>query len=160
MLAKYTKLALGMGASFLLGTILSIVLCFVLGSLAVKTLNPVTGTSGSSQGDAARKIVNITIDVSHRQEFFDQLRKFAAQHDFTILIDTRPSGDPYYLIDMRRDDVEIIGINPHWSVNEYTVSFHDADPAHRVPDSVMDNLVNDLRGFVAQVPGTTISVEK
>jgi hypothetical protein len=160
MLARYTKLALGMGASFLLGTLLSLLLCFLIGSLTVKTLNLITGTSGSSQAGAARKVVHVTIDVSHRQEFFDQLRKFAAKNDFTILIDTRASGDPYFLIDMRRKDVEIVGINTSITVNEYTISFHDADPAQRVPDVMMDSLVNDLRGFVTQVPGTTFSVEK
>ncbi len=139
---------------------LSIVLCFLIGSLAVKTLHLITGTSGTSQVVAARKIVNITIDVSHRQEFFDQLRKFAAKNDFTILIDTQPSGDQYFLIYMQRSDIEIDAINPHWSVNEYDFGFHDADPAHPVHNSVMDSLVNDLRDFVAQVPGTTIFAEK
>ena len=101
----------------------------------------------------------MTIDTSHQQAFFDQLRKFADKHDFTILIDVQPSGAEDFLIYMTREDITISGANP-FSPAEYRLGIFDAAPQRPVSETVLDDLVNDLKSFVGEVPGATFSVEK
>ena len=107
----------------------------------------------------AKKIVNVTIDTSQREEFFDQLRKFAAKHNFTILIDSQPSGDEDFLISMTGGDIEIDGDNA-FAPGEYGFGFYHADLLHPAPDSAFDDLISDLESFINEVPGATFSVEK
>ena len=120
----------------------------------------ITNTTDSSSRQLPRRKVDITIDTSHRQEFFDQLRKFADKHDFTILIDAQPSGAEDFLIYMTREDIVISGANP-FALGEYKLGFYDADRDHpTATESVLDDLVNDLKSFISEVPSATFSVEK
>lgn len=108
--------------------------------------------------DARRNIV-ITIDLNRRQEFFDQLDKFAEANGFSILIDTLASSDNKFQIDMSREDIIISGASP-FEPNEYHISFYDVLNQPPAPDSVFDDLVSQLEQYVSEVPGTTFSVEK
>lgn len=67
------------------------------------------GAGMSGSGQESRKSVVITIDLNRRQEFFDQLNKFAEANGFSILIDTLSSSDEEFQIYMKRDDIFISG---------------------------------------------------
>lgn len=149
MLTKRTKLIIG--SCLLVG----ILLC-ILGCIGAKMM---TKTSENSSERLPRRSVNITIDTSQRQEFFDQLQKFADKHDFTITIDTRSSGNEDFLIAMYRKDVKIYGDNA-FVLGEYAFGFYDVYRQPPAPDSVLDDLVNDLKSFISEVPSATFSVEK
>jgi len=148
MLTKHKKMIIG--ACLLLG----ILLC-ILGCLGIKMMTPQKQTYPQD----AKRIVDITIDTSQREDFFAQLRKFADKHDFTILIDVQPSGPEDFLIYMTREDILISGTNV-FAPGEYGFGFYHADLLHPAPDSVFDDLISDLKSFISEVPGTTFSVEK
>jgi hypothetical protein len=142
-------------------TNLMMVVCVVLGILlsvlGCAGINMTTPQSGNDFQHSKRN-VNITIDLSQRQQFFDQMRKFADKHGFTILIDTRSSGPEYFHIEMTRRDIEIIGDNA-FTQEEYRFGFYDADRQHPVSESAFDDLVNDLKSFISEVPDSTFSVK-
>lgn len=148
MLTKRKKLI--MVACLLLGLLL-----FILGCAGTNMTTP----QKQRYPQEAQRSVVITIDTSHRQEFFDQLRKFADEHDFTIAIDPQPSGTEDFLIYMTREDIEISGANV-FAPGEYQLGFYHADLRHPAPESVLDDSVIELKSFVIEVPGTTFSVEK
>jgi hypothetical protein len=131
-----------------------ILLC-ILGCIGAKMM---TKTPENSFERLPRRSVKITIETSQRQEFFDQLRKYADKHDFTILIDTRSSGNEDFLIAMYRKDIEISGDNAFY-LGEYDLFFYDIYRQPPAPDSVLDDLVNDLQSFISVIPGVLFSVE-
>jgi hypothetical protein len=137
-------------ACLLLGILLSI-----LGCVGIKTIT----AQKQRYPQEAKRSVDITIDTSHREEFFDQLRKFANKHNFTILIDPQPSGVGDFLIYMTREDIEISGANV-FAPGEYGFGFYHADLLHPAPDSAFDDLIVDLKSFISEVPGATFTVEK
>ena len=149
MLTKRRKLFIGACLS------LGILLC-ILGCVGIITIASMTE---SSSGQLPRRKVVMTIDTSQQQAFFDQLRKFADKHDFTILIDVQPSGAEDFLIYMTREDITISGANP-FSPAEYSLGIFDADRQRPVSETVLDDLVTDLKSFVGEVPGATFSVER
>jgi hypothetical protein len=149
MLTKHKKLIVGAGLLFCL-------LFSILGYVGMKMM---TNAPDNSSRRLPMSKVTITIDLSHRQEFFDQLRKFADKHDFTILIDPQPSGDGDFLIYMTREDIVISGLNV-FAPGEYRLGLYNADRRHPSPESRVDDLVSDLQNFVDKVPDTTFSVEK
>lgn len=107
--------------------------------------------------EAIRDLV-ITIDLSRREEFFDQLSKFAKANGFSILIDTLSSSDEEFQIYMKREDIIISGVSGE--LNKYYVGFFDITDRSPAPDSVYDDLVSELEQYVSEVPGTTISIRK
>lgn len=111
-----------------------------------------------SRQDARRSVV-ITIDLNRRQEFFDQLKKFAEANSFTILIDTLSSSDEEFQIDMTREDIIISGASP-FEPNEYHIAFFDVLNQPPAPDPVLDDLVSQLEQYVSEVPGTTFFIRK
>ena len=139
-----------MVVSLLLGSLL-----FILGCAGTNMMTP----QKQRYPQEAQRSVVITIDTSYRQEFFDQLQKFADEHDFTIQIDAQPSGAEDFLIYMTRGDIEISGANV-FSPGEYQLGVYHADLLHPAPDSAFDDLINDLKRFVIEVPGAIFSVEK
>jgi hypothetical protein len=106
----------------------------------------------------SRKSVVITIDLNHRQEFFDQLQKFAEAHNFSILIDTLSSSDEEFQIYMTREDIIISGATGE--LDTYYIGFFDVTNRSPAPDSVFDDLVNELEQSVSEVPGTTFLIRK
>ena len=106
----------------------------------------------------SRRSVVITIDLNQRQEFFDQLRKFAEANGFSILIDTLSSSNEEFQIDMTREDIIISGATGE--LDKYYIGFYDVLNQPSAPDSVFDGLVNDLEQYVSEVPGTTFLIRK
>jgi hypothetical protein len=118
-----------------------------------------TKPSNKDSGQQARKSVIITIDINRRQEFFDQLRKFAEKHGFAIQIDTLASSDEEFQIYMTRDDVFISGATA-FALEEYYIGFYDRDNVHFTPDAVFDDLASELERFVSEIPNTTFLIMK
>jgi hypothetical protein len=133
--------------------------CLLFSIVGYVGMRMITKAPDDSSAKLPTSKVTVTIDVNHRQEFFDQLRKFAEKHNFTILIDAQPSADRDFLIYMTREDIVISGLNV-FAPGEYKLGFYDADRRHPASKSVLDNLVRDLQNFVSEVPDTTFSVDK
>lgn len=106
----------------------------------------------------SRRNVVVTIDLTQRQEFFDQLRKFAEANRFSILIDTLSSSNEEFQIDMTREDIIISGATGE--LDNYYIGFFDVTDKPPAPDSVFDGLVSQLEQYVSKVPGTTIQKRK
>jgi len=147
MLTKRKKIIIG-------SCLLSGILFCILGCIGIKTMTP----QKQRYPQDAKRIVNVTIDTGQREEFFDQLRKYADKHDFKITIDAQPSGTEDFLIYMTRGDIEIIGDNA-FAPGEYGFGFYHADLLHPAPDSAFDDLISDLESFINEVPGATFTVE-
>ena len=133
--------------------------CLLFSILGYVGVRMITKAPDNSSGKLPTKKVTITIDVSHRQEYFEQLRKFANKHNFKILIDAQPSGDEDFLIYMTPEDIMISGLNV-FAPGEYKLGFYDADRRRPASESILDDLVVDLQNFVTEVPNTTFSVDK
>ena len=80
--------------------------------------------------------------------------RYAEQHAFAMRIgQSDPSGDDV-LIQMWREDVKLIGVNP-FEPGEYRVSFY-LTGGGTVPDAVLDSLVNSLGRELASVPSLSM----
>jgi hypothetical protein len=110
--------------------------------------------------EESRKSVTIIIDLNRRQQFFDQLNKFAEAHGFSILIDTLSSSDEEFQVYMKREDIIISGSSGLGELDTYYIGFYDITNRQPAPDSVFDNLVSELEQYVSEVPGTKFIIRK
>jgi hypothetical protein len=118
-----------------------------------------TKPSNKDSGQQSRKSIIITINLNQRQEFFNQLHKFADANGFSIQINTLPSSNEEFQIYMTREDIFILGASA-FDPGEYHLGFYDTDRIHPLPDSVFDDLVSELEQFMNKVPNTTFSISK
>jgi len=149
MTAKSTKLI----TRLLLGMLLGVLLC-ILGCIAAVASNTIAGDGEQLPIRSLR----VTIDENQREELFDQLRKFAEKHGFKISIRDSGLSDELFVVDMRRDDIKIISRNP-FDPRIFRVSFYNKYPALPTSQETVDDLVNDLKAFISEIPNVKITEE-
>jgi hypothetical protein len=103
----------------------------------------------------ARGTIVVTIDLDQREKLFEQLEVFAATHAFHIDINTTtPAGDVYD-ISISGENVDLLGDNFLYP-NRYEFVIYDNDPADPVTEEFINNLLNDLKKFLGEVPNVRI----
>jgi hypothetical protein len=101
----------------------------------------------------------IILDKSQQRQLIEQSQKFANKYGFKFDIAYyTPHGDDF-LIDMTRKDVEIV-IGNTIDLEKFYVNFYNYDCVHPTVASDLDGLVNDLKGFIKEIPYVTITEEK
>lgn len=104
-----------------------------------------------------KKTLVVTIDLSQREKFFEQLTRFADAHDFRIHIGpTTPAGDTFS-INMSRRDVMVWGDNVLSPREEYDFAFYDEDPTNPASEETIDSLHNSLKRFINEIPNVIIT---
>lgn len=113
----------------------------------------------SKNGQAPIRKVWITLAQNQHDQLFEQLRKFADKHTFAIQISqTDPSGENF-LVEMWREDIEIDAIDSG-DPGLFKISFFSTSEERPVPSRVIDELIVDLKGFIGEIPNTTLTVEE
>jgi len=106
-----------------------------------------------------QRTLDVSIDLSQREKFFEQLTRFADAHDFKIHIGpTTPAGDTFN-INMSRKDVMVIANNV-FDTKTFDVHFYDKDPTNPVSEEIIDNLFNDLKRFINEIPNVLITEKR
>lgn len=130
--------------NFLKQILLIVALAVSVASCAARDADAATGDSQSPL-----RTVRFSIDPEAREELAAALGRYAEQHAFAIRIGhSDPSGD-HVLIQMWREDVKLIGVNP-FELGEYRASFY-LTGSKSVPDPVLDSLVIALGEELASV---------
>lgn len=146
MLANRPKLI----ASVSLSILVCIFACIGLAQLAQK----------GSEGNPPIRRLQIIIDVNRREELFDQLQKFADKHSFRLLIrevEVIPEG---IFIEMYRDDLQILAGSAASDPTMIDLGIYNRDSTHLAPEETVDELLNDLKSFLGEIPNVRITEEQ
>ena len=132
---------------------LSILLCVCgcIGLIQVIQMAP--------NGNLPIRVLSVKVEVRHRQELFDQLQKFAEKHDFRISIREVQVVPDGIFIQMNRSDLEIDSSSYASDPTLLDFAIHDRDLDHPTPKDIVDDLFNDLRKFISEVPNVVITEE-
>jgi len=107
--------------------------------------------------------LRITIDPSRQQELFIQFHKFAEKHGFEIEISDYGTGGESYVVWMMRDSIQIAASHTPHDREIVSVGFYDetrADPVSAKTLEIIDNLFNDLRSYIGEIPNAIISEQR
>ena len=115
-------------------------------------------TKDTSEGEAPIRIVEITIDESQQEELFDQLRKFADEWRYAIRIAPIDQYGEQFIVQMWREDIKLVGLYPS-DPGELSIGFYYTNPAIPVPGMFFDTEIRDLRDFINEIPGATLTVK-
>jgi len=151
MLAERTK--------FIMAVVLFLgVLVCILGCIGAKVLSDKVEKASSQ---LPIRTLRITIDKTPQEELFAQLQKFADKHAFEMKIGHFfGTGGESFLVEMSRGDVYILARNVAPDLSVVNIRFYYKDRAHLAPKQVVDDLYNDLKSFISEIPNVTITEEK
>ena len=104
------------------------------------------------------RVVWITLEQSQHDQLFEQFSKFADRHAFTIRISpTNPTGEDF-LVQMWREDVEIVGVDSDPGL--FKIGFYNANEESPTPVEVVDELIVDLKDLIEEIPNITFTVKE
>lgn len=95
--------------------------------------------------------IAVTIDPSQDERFIEQSRNFAFKHAFRFDTGTFGEDGPDWRFRMIRKDVEVIAKSPI-NPGGFEIGFYNYDCIHPTAASDIDELVNDFKGFMEEVP--------
>jgi hypothetical protein len=113
-----------------------------------------------SSGQAPVRSLRITLEESQREQLFDQFRNFADKHGFQFHISDYGTGGEDYLIEMSRNDINIDASIIHPDPKIVSIGFYARYPGYPVDEKTVDDLLNDLKSFIREIPNVTITEEK
>ena len=107
-----------------------------------------------------KKTLVVSIDLGQREKLFEQFTRFADAHAFKIHIGaTTPAGDTFN-INMSRKDVEVIANNSVVDTRKFDIAFYDKDPANPVSEEMIDDLLNDLKRYIGDIPNAIMTEQQ
>ena len=113
-----------------------------------------------SKGQAPIIRITLIIDKSQREELFDKLRNFAEKHGFEYeLTDFNTNGENFQFW-ISRDDLRIIASNVPPDATRVSVRFYAKYPGYPVDEKVVDELFNEVKSLISEIPNVTITEEK
>jgi hypothetical protein len=113
-------------------------------------------TSSSDPNSLPVKELAITMGVNHLEEFRTQLREFADKHSLNFTESFYNGDHTFFSVEMNGDDFHIFLQNHKDSLGEIGLFFfNEASPP--IPQQTVDELVNDLKRFVMEIPNVTIA---
>ena len=139
-----------------IGCLVSLLLFLVVGIFLVNRYQ----TMNSCHGNQTLLVsFAVTIYPSQNQQLIEQSRQFAYKHSFRLDVADfdRPASDLRIL--MIRKDVEVVtrgSSNP----GAYEIGFYNYDCIHPTVVSDIDELVNDFKSFIGEIPNVTITEKK
>ena len=148
MQAKHTKLIIIVS--------LFVGIPFLFGCLSLKQIVEV---AGDNQEQLPIRSLTITIDPDHREELFDQFRKFAHKHDFEFMITDYGTGGERFLVEMLGNHIKILAVDISKAPTMIAINFYDqtrVTPVREETIKTIDNLASVLKTFISEIPNVTI----
>jgi len=103
--------------------------------------------------------LRITIDPSQREDFFEQLQKFADKHAFDFKLSDYGTGGANFLVEILSEDIEILAVDIPKAPEMISVRFYDRRRSTPVSEETMDvinELAIDLENYIMEIPEITI----
>jgi len=113
-----------------------------------------------SEGNMPIRVLRITIDVSRREELFDQLQEFAGKHGFKLFIrkvEVIPEG---IFIEMYRGDLKILAGDTPSDPTMIDLGIYEREPKYPTSEETVDELFRDLKSLLSEIPNVTVTEEK
>ena len=139
-------------------SLLNICLCM---SVLIATLACALGNSvgGGNSLLPVRKL-RVIINENQREELFTQFQKFAEDNEFKIEITDYGNRGEHFQVWMARDNIQIISQDASDDLREFSVYFYGKYPGVPANEETVDELLDDLKSYINEIPNVTITEEQ
>ena len=101
------------------------------------------------------RTLSIQIDENYREELFVQLQKFSEKHELEFYLDFYKGGE-IFSVTMRGKGIEIAALSKSINTTELDIRFFEEDPTNPPSQETMDEMFNDLKGFISEIPNVRV----
>ena len=106
------------------------------------------------------RTINVTLAKDQREQYVDQVRKFADSYAFAIRVAQSSPNPDHVLVQLWREDAKLISViipdRTAQSLTYFIGIYGNGD--HPLPTTAVDQLVEGLRHTVSEIEGVTFSV--
>ena len=142
----------------LIGSILGILICVFGCAKMIATSSSEYNESYPSVRLPIRTL-SIRVDKDQREELFSQLRKFSEKHRLSFDLAFYRDKE-IFSIAMGDETIDISGLSKPITTTELDINFYEEDPTNPLSQKTVDELFNDLKIFISEIPNVTITEEK
>ena len=145
----------------LIGSILGILVCvFGCAKMIATSSSEYNGRYPSVR--LPIRTLSIQIEENQREELFVQLRKFSDKHQlrFDLNFYKGEEGNEIFSVVMYGDTLHISALSKSINTRELDIRFYEEDPTNPPSQETVDELYNDLKAFISEIPNVTIVEEK
>ena len=142
----------------LIGSILGILICVFGCAKMIATSSSEYNESYPSVRLPIRTL-SIRVDKDQREELFSQLRKFSEKHRLKFYLSFYEDKKIFFVV-MYGDTLHISALSKPITTTELDINFYEEDPTNPPSQETVDELFNDLKVFISEIPNVTISEEK
>ena len=137
-----------------------VTMCLCLSVLFATLACALVNSVGGGNSLAPVRSLTLTVDTSQREEFINQLQIFSEKHGFETEIDYFNIKGEHFQFWMLKEDIKITaGSVPPDPMLVY-IAFYGNYPGVSVDEDEIDELLNDLKSYIAEIPNITITEEK
>jgi len=105
------------------------------------------------------RTLSIQIDEDQREELFDQMRKFSEKHGLEFYLSFYDNKATFFIV-MYGNGLEISALSMPITTTELDFRFFERNPTNPPSQETVDELYNDLKAFISEIPNVTITEEK
>ena len=105
------------------------------------------------------RTLSIQIEENRRDELFDQIRKFSDKHHLEFHLSFYDNGETFYIV-MYGKGLAIRALSQITFTSNLNFLFFEDDPSNPPSQAAVDELFNDLKIFISQIPSVKIIEEK
>jgi len=138
----------------LIGVLLGI-LCFIFGCISLRNKYQIK----HPWEQFPIRILSIRVDENQRAELFSQLRKFSEKHDLEFYLSEYKPEKSFFVV-MDGELLRISALSKIDPMAELNISFFEKDPTNPPTQETVDEVYNDLKSFISEVPSAVIVEEK
>lgn len=135
------------------GCSLGLLLVLVVGSVLFTRYQSATSCHDN---ELLLKSFTVTIDPSQDKQFIEQSRNYAFKHGFRFDVGPFVESNNDWRFRMIRKDVEVIARTPS-APGGYQIGFYNYDCIHPTLASDIEELVNDFKSFMSEIPAAMIT---
>jgi len=138
----------------LIGSMLGIMCC----TLGCSSITKIFSTKSPTEKSPIRTL-SIQIEDEQREELFAQLRKFSKKHNLEFHLSFYENKRVFF-IEMYGKRLEILALSKPVNTTDLDINFYEEDPNNPPPQATIDELFNDLKKFISEIPNVVITEEK
>lgn len=131
------------------------VMCCALGCVSITNI---FSTQNPTETFPIRTL-SIRIEAEQREKLFSQLRKFSDENDLKFNLSFYENKKEFFAV-MDGKGFEITASPRPITTTEIRMNFYEKDPANSPSQETIDELFNDLKKFISEIPNVTILEEK
>jgi len=105
------------------------------------------------------RTLSIQIDEDQHEELFAQMRKYSEKHGLEFHLSFYNNKESFF-IEMYGENITILALFQSTSVSHLNFRFFEKDPTNSPSQETVDELYNDLKAFISEIPNVTITEEK